>query len=74
MQPRPGVTAVYEQLPKLKMGRSSQECSICLQRFRRGEVIRQLPCGHIFHGRECLRAWLKEQSSCPNCRLPLWLA
>jgi hypothetical protein len=31
---------------------SKDECAICLQSFQRGDRIRILPCGHIFHKEE----------------------
>ena len=42
------------------------ECSICLEEV---EVYRRkrLECNHIFH-HNCIKAWLKHNKSCPNCR------
>lgn len=44
-------------------------CHICLVRFEhRLSVIRELPCGHIFHP-ECVDEYLTLQSSlCPMCK------
>jgi hypothetical protein len=35
------------------------ECSICLNRFERGDCVRILPCGHLFHKLE-VDSWLLE--------------
>ncbi|KAI0158349.1 hypothetical protein GGR57DRAFT_460063 [Xylariaceae sp. FL1272] len=50
-------------------------CLICLDAFESNEtVIRELPCGHIYHP-ECIDKFLGEMSSlCPSCKasmLPL---
>ncbi|KAM7224437.1 hypothetical protein V8F06_000218 [Rhypophila decipiens] len=44
-------------------------CDICLQQYRnRLTVIRELPCGHIFHP-ECIDEFLNQVSSlCPLCK------
>lgn len=41
---------------------SKDECAICMDSFQRGEVVRILPCGHVFHKDECdewLMKWRK---------------
>lgn len=44
------------------------ECVICLDDFEEGMLIRQLPCGHIFHS-PCIARWLVERSAtCPLCK------
>jgi Ring finger domain len=44
-----------------------QTCSICLVEFCNGEVIRSIPCGHVFHA-TCLSCWLQSETTCPLCR------
>ncbi|CAD8175420.1 unnamed protein product [Paramecium octaurelia] len=53
-----------------------EECTICLQAYQIDDNCIKLPCNvnggtkqidHIFHD-ECIRIWIKEQSSCPICR------
>ncbi|KAF6994415.1 hypothetical protein CFC21_011121 [Triticum aestivum] len=44
-------------------------CCVCISRFRDGEDIRSLPCGHAFH-RQCVDRWLALcRRTCPLCRL-----
>lgn len=47
------------------------ECSICLDDYCQGVVLRKLPCGHTYHT-NCIAKWLTERSStCPLCKLDL---
>ena len=58
---RPG-----KQRRKSKRYYSKDECAICMENFSRGEVVRILPCGHVFHKDECdewLLKWRKLVSS-----------
>lgn len=45
------------------------KCTICLEDFEnRVTIIRELPCGHIFHP-DCIDEYLSEMSSlCPLCK------
>ena len=45
------------------------DCQICLEEFQSKQtIIRELPCGHIFHP-ECIDVFLSETSSlCPVCK------
>ena len=49
---------------------ANSDCSVCLEEFKVGDVVRQLPCKHCFHSREpdCLGPWLAQHASCPSCR------
>jgi hypothetical protein len=41
---------------------SRDECAICMEAFVRGDSVRILPCGHVFHKSECdewLLKWRK---------------
>jgi hypothetical protein len=43
-------------------------CSICLEEYDDGEVLRVLPCNHNFHTC-CIVPWLTEQhANCPLCK------
>ncbi|KAH7577849.1 hypothetical protein ACOSP7_001087 [Xanthoceras sorbifolium] len=47
------------------------QCSICLGEYQEKEILRIMPkCGHNFH-LSCIDIWLRKQSTCPVCRLPL---
>ncbi|KAI4354977.1 hypothetical protein L6164_003796 [Bauhinia variegata] len=47
------------------------QCVICLAEYKEREVLRIMPkCGHSFH-LSCIDMWLRKQSTCPVCRLPL---
>lgn len=47
-----------------------KECVVCLEQFKAGENLMQLPCGHSFHS-GCLSPWLDSNSHCPCCRMDL---
>lgn len=47
------------------------QCTICLGEYQEKEILRIMPkCGHNFH-LSCIDIWLRKQSTCPVCRLPL---
>ncbi|KAJ1392576.1 Zinc finger, RING-type [Sesbania bispinosa] len=47
------------------------QCVICLAEYKDKELLRIIPhCGHTFH-LSCIDIWLRKQSTCPVCRLPL---
>ncbi|KAL4574230.1 hypothetical protein LXL04_021056 [Taraxacum kok-saghyz] len=43
------------------------ECVICLEEWGVGDVVKEMPCKHKFHG-GCVEKWLKIHGSCPVCR------
>lgn len=43
------------------------ECHICMDTFKRGTKILQLPCEHRFC-QLCIRKWLYDHRTCPVCR------
>ena len=51
-----------------KKSDNNNNCVICLCEFNIGEQIAALPCLHIFHF-ECIKNWLKNELSCPVCKL-----
>lgn len=45
---------------------SSSECAICLCDFEKGEMVMQLPCGHLFHRQE-IEGWLLDSKRHVSC-------
>jgi len=48
-------------------GDDAGQCSICLDNYKVGDEVRQLPCKHEFH-MSCVDHWLKLKKDCPLCR------
>lgn len=45
---------------------ASSTCAICTDDFVKGQLVRILPCGHLFH-QGCVDEWLVERSrTCPS--------
>ncbi|KAJ4800637.1 E3 ubiquitin-protein ligase [Rhynchospora pubera] len=45
------------------------KCCVCLSRLQEGDIIKKLPCRHIFH-QDCVDQWLDVcQKTCPLCRV-----
>lgn len=42
-------------------------CSVCLENFVEGELIRTVPCFHQFHA-ACVDPWLRQRGTCPVCK------
>lgn len=42
-------------------------CAICLVRLENGDIVGDIPCGHVFH-KACLKTWLQQANRCPLCR------
>ncbi|RWS26486.1 E3 ubiquitin-protein ligase RNF103-like protein, partial [Leptotrombidium deliense] len=46
------------------------DCAICLDVYRKGQLICGLPCGHNYH-ENCIMSWLyRDNHICPSCRWP----
>ena len=44
----------------------NNECIICLEKMIKGEHIKILNCGHIYH-EKCINEWYKKVKECPIC-------
>ncbi|CAL1712341.1 unnamed protein product [Somion occarium] len=44
------------------------ECAICLEMFAKGERVRVLPCGHMFHLDEVDEWLINRKKLCPVCK------
>ena len=44
------------------------DCIICMEKFEENEKVKQLKCGHIFHG-DCIDQWLEKEKKCPFCKV-----
>ena len=61
---------VAEEDPTKTYSTMCTTCSICIDEFEEGEMVRLLPrCNHAFHT-ECIIPWLTErQGCCPLCKV-----
>lgn len=49
----------------------AETCVICLSAYHSGDLLKQLPCKHIYHA-HCLNGWLHRSNTCPLCKYPVW--
>ncbi|KAJ1660179.1 hypothetical protein IWQ61_000860 [Dispira simplex] len=55
-------------LKESEVKESPNTCAVCIDEIERGQLVRQLPCNHLFH-LECIDEWLTEKSGvCPLCK------
>ncbi len=60
----------YQGVDKHKNNRGAvreNECPICLNEFKKGDKLKKLPCGHLFH-QTCISEWFQRKMICPNCK------
>ncbi|KAL4230585.1 F-BAR and double SH3 domains protein 2 [Mactra antiquata] len=48
----------------------ADQCAVCIESYKWNDVIRVLPCKHIFH-KSCVDPWLLDQRSCPMCKMDI---
>eukprot|EP00062_Callorhinchus_milii_P011003 gi/632956478/ref/XP_007893978.1/ PREDICTED: E3 ubiquitin-protein ligase DZIP3-like isoform X3 [Callorhinchus milii] len=53
---------------QLQVSTEEDPCVICHEELVPSEDCYMLECKHVFH-RKCIDHWLKEQSTCPICRI-----
>ena len=46
------------------------KCSICLEKYKSSDIIKKLPCKHLYH-KSCIYQWLKQSNLCPICKYDL---
>ena len=49
---------------------SSEICSICLDNYKKDDILNELKCGHKYH-KTCIDDWIKNNNNCPLCRLSI---
>ena len=68
-----GRLSIRNMLSSWRKPSISDECCICLEGYKPGEVIcaaKTDACDHVFH-EDCVREWLKNHDRCPLCRVNL---
>lgn len=58
------------RIVEIKSEEESYVCAICKDGVNVGEFVKEMPCGHGYHG-DCIVPWLASRNSCPVCRFEL---
>ncbi|ETW04873.1 hypothetical protein, variant 2 [Aphanomyces invadans] len=65
---------VMSRLPSHRLQRApaggSSMCIVCRDDFATNDHVLSLPCAHIFHY-DCAQGWIRNNNSCPTCKLPI---
>lgn len=61
------------QLRTVKKGDKETEsdfdnCAVCIEGYKPHDVVRILPCKHVFH-KHCVDPWLLDHRTCPMCKM-----
>ena len=62
------INLVYTSFIKNKY--INDTCSICLEKFKKYDLVCDLPCKHTFH-KNCIKTWAKQKTNCPLCKRTL---
>lgn len=54
------------RIPTKLFTSTNEDCSICLDEMKRGNLVKSLSCGHTFHP-NCIDQGLKSTKKCPCC-------
>jgi hypothetical protein len=72
---RPIITKIEPNISTKELNNGSEEifrttdktCALCIDDYEKGDIIRELKCGHLFHA-DCVDEWLLQvRRSCPVC-------
>ncbi|KAK9669062.1 hypothetical protein RND81_13G106700 [Saponaria officinalis] len=71
----PASKLVVEELPSVVITKEDVNdeksvCAVCKDGMEVGEVCKELPCSHKYHG-DCIVPWLGIRNTCPVCRFEL---
>lgn len=71
----PASKSVVEALPNVEVDEALlkselAQCAVCKDDFEMGNVVKQMPCKHVYHD-DCILPWLELHNSCPVCRYEL---
>ncbi|XP_077135354.1 RING finger protein 150 [Ranitomeya variabilis] len=61
------------QVRTIKKGDKEMEpdfdnCAVCIEGYKPNDVVRILPCRHLFH-KSCVDPWLLDHRTCPMCKM-----
>nr|XP_046175670.1 RING finger protein 150 [Oncorhynchus gorbuscha] len=45
-------------------------CAVCIEGYKPNDVVRILPCRHLFH-KNCVDPWLLDHRTCPMCKIDI---
>ncbi|XP_057698400.1 RING finger protein 150-like [Corythoichthys intestinalis] len=48
--------------------RDFDSCAVCIEAYKTNDVVRVLPCRHVFH-KHCVDPWLHDHQTCPMCKM-----
>ncbi|KAF8357785.1 hypothetical protein PRIPAC_92780 [Pristionchus pacificus] len=54
----------------VKTGDVEGDCAICIDPYLNGDIVRILPCKHVYH-KTCIDPWLLDHRTCPMCKVDI---